>query len=141
MPRTKTPRTEIIRVPEQGLSIDAETLDRLIQRRVAEALADKEQSLLEPWFNSRKVTEEILRLQGVFHRRKFALYYEKWGCIICRKKRTRHGSLGMCQTCHIRIVQRMRRIEQDYAKAHPDEFEQQIKQMTLKVRSAEELLR
>lgn len=138
MPRSKKPRTELIRVTPQPAIPDLATLDLLIQKRVAEAQAG---ALLEPWFPSRTVASEVIRRQAVFHRRKFALYFEKWGCLICGTKKRPHQSHAMCNACNTRFVARLRQIEKDYAKAHPHEYEkQQIDNLTSRLRSAERIL-
>jgi hypothetical protein len=138
MPRSKKPRTELIRVTPQPAIPDLATLDRLIQKRVAEAQAG---ALLEPWFPSRAVATEIMKRQACFHRRKFGLYFEKHGCLVCGTKKKPHQSHSMCGTCHAKFVTRLKQIEKDYAKAHPHEYEnQQIDNLTSRVRSAERIL-
>jgi hypothetical protein len=116
-------------------------LDRLIQQKVAEALANQK-AILEPWFQtSRALAAAIRRHQSMFHKRKFALYFEKWGCLVCSTKARSHDTHAMCQRCLDKFVQRLRQLEQDYAQAHPQEYEnQQIEHLTSRVRSAERIL-
>jgi hypothetical protein len=137
MPRSKKPRAELIRVAPQ---MDLATLDALIQKRVAEAQASQG-AILEPWFQSPTVAAAIRRHQSIFHKRKFALYVEKWGCVKCGTKTRPHDSNAMCHDCLIKFVQRLRQLEKEYAKAHPQEYEnRQIENLTSRVRSAERIL-
>jgi hypothetical protein len=137
MPRSKRPRTELIRVSPQ---MDIATLDALIQKRVAEATASQG-AILEPWFQSPTVAAAIRRHQSIFHKRKFALHFEKWGCLICSTKKEAHASHGMCNRCVSRFAQRLAALEGEYAKAHPQEYaNQQIDGLTSRVRSAERIL-
>jgi hypothetical protein len=136
MPRSKKP--EIIRVSPE---MDLETLDALIQKRVAEAQANQG-AILEPWFQTSRALAAAIRRHGsIFHKRKFGFYFERWGCVICGTKEQAHESHGMCHNCLERFVQRLRQLEKEYAEAHPQEYEnQQIENLTSRVRSAERIL-
>jgi hypothetical protein len=137
MPRVKKPRAELIRVAPQ---MDLETLDALIQKRVAEAQASQG-SILEPWFQSPTVAAEIRRHQSIFHKRKFALYFERWGCLLCGTKKEPHASHAMCNRCVTRFAQRLAALEGEYAAAHPQEYQdQQTESITARARSAEQIL-
>ena len=137
MPRAKKAKAEIIRVQPQ---LDLETLDRLIQKRVAEATASQG-TILEPWFQSNTLAAEIRRHQSVFHKRKFTLYFEKWGCLVCGTKEQAHDSHGMCGKCMRKFVERLKQLERDYAKAHPAEYaDQQTESLTSRIRNAERIL-
>jgi hypothetical protein len=139
MPRTKSAKPELIRVQPQPV-MDLATLDLLIQKRVAEAQASQG-AILEPWFQSQAVGAEIRRHQSIFHKRKFALYFEKWGCLVCGTKKKDHVSHGMCHTCHLRFFYRLQALEKEYASAHPQEYEnQQIESLTARMREARRLL-
>ena len=139
MARTKKPKAEIIRVPAS--MSDPATLDLLIQKRVAEAMAN-EAVILEPWFQtSRALAAEIRRHASMFQKRKFAIYFEKWGCLVCGTKDRAHESHGMCGTCEGTFVARLKQLEKEYAKAHPQEYEaQELDKITSRVRSAERIL-
>jgi hypothetical protein len=132
MPRKKG---EVIRMAPEA------DLERLVQQKVAEALANQA-AILEPWFQtSRALAAAIRRHQSMFHKRKFALYFEKWGCSVCGSKEQTHVSHAMCQHCLGKFLARLRLLEKDYAKDHPQEYEnQQIESLTSRVRSAERIL-
>ena len=137
MPRAKKARTEIIRVAPQ---MDLETLDALIQKRVAEATASRG-AILEPWFQSPAISAEIRRHQSMFQQRKWSLFFERWGCMVCGTKKEPHDTHGMCVACFNRLTARLAVIQKEYAKAHPREVAtQNVNDLTRRVRSAEQIL-
>lgn len=138
MARSTKVKAEIIRVEPQ---MDLEALDRLIQKRVAEATAGQG-AILEPFFTTSKtLAAEIRRHASIFQKRKFSLYFEKYGCLVCDTKKRPHESHGMCRRCHERFVFRLMRLEKEYAKAHPQEYqERQTEGLTSKIRTARVLL-
>ena len=139
MPKTKRPETELLRIVPAP-QIDLAALDDLIQKRVAEAQASQG-AILEPWFQSPRVAAEMRRHQSIFHKRKFALHFEKWGCWKCGTKKRPHENHAMCQKCVTKFVSRLRQLEKDYASTHPQEYEkQQTENLTARVRSAERIL-
>jgi hypothetical protein len=138
MPRSKKVNAEIIRVQPQ---MDLEALDLLIQKRVAEATASQG-AILEPWMQTSKaLAAAIRRHESIFHKRKFALYFEKWGCLVCGTKKEAHDSHGMCPNCLSKFVHRLKQLEKEYAKAHPQEYEkQQTESLTSRIRNAARIL-
>ncbi len=110
--------------PKRATSIqNAEaTLDELVQRKVAEALAN-ESGILQPFMQTREVSNEIRKNQNVIETLKFKYYFEDWGCLICETKDAPHQSLGMCQRCYGRIASRMKRALQR-ASAERSQFEE-----------------
>jgi len=52
-----------------------------------------------------------------------------------------HESQGMCQQCLHRFIFRLRQLEKEYAKAHPQEYaDQQTESLTSRIRNAERIL-
>ncbi len=56
-------------------------LDQVVQQSLAEALAGRDQFVLEPFFRSRQEAYEIRRLQTVPERQSWAGVYEEHGCL------------------------------------------------------------
>ncbi len=102
-----------------GLSPMEAEVNRLVDIRVAEALARRDD--WQPYFQSRRVAQELRRIQSVPEQRLWSLVYERWGCTHCDTKERPHASCGMCGPCRIKIGCRreaMRR-EQSGEKEHP----------------------
>ncbi len=119
----KVGRVEVLPPEVQPVIPPAEEakLQALVQRQVAEALVQKDGMLFEPWFRARRVAEEIRRLQVVPERKKWAAYYDKWGCLRCGTNSRPHASHGMCSRCNVQIVQRLKEIMRELRgeKEHP----------------------
>ena len=147
MPRKKKPNVEIVPesqaalVPKAPAANFQAVLDQMVRDRVAEALAEGDVSLMEPDFLPREIAIEIVAQQTLFHRCKFRLYFEKWGCRTCGKKTVAHSGRGYCHHCHVLIHQRLQQIKRDWDKAHSDkEIDRQIARISSRVRSAQTFL-
>ncbi|HVA16237.1 MAG TPA: hypothetical protein VMV59_00850 [Candidatus Dormibacteraeota bacterium] len=103
-------------LPAQKQS-DAELLERLVHERVDEILASREDLLLRPFFDSKRVSSELRNLQTMGERRKWPKYFESHGCLICETRDVPHCALGMCTTCHVRVARRIRAILAEDARA------------------------
>jgi len=147
MPRINKPRVEILSPSEAVLvprptaeSIQA-AIDRMVRERVDAILAEHGAALLEPDFQSKEVSYEIQRRQTVFERRRWSLYFEKWGCRRCDRKDVGHAGGGYCDRCHSLFFGRLVRIKREFDAANPDkEIQKDIDRLTRRLRSARELL-
>ncbi len=77
---------------------------------VVKQLSPAELKLFEPWFRNRQESLKIKRTQTVPEQRKWSVYYERWGCVCCKKKQLPHRALGFCLTCYLRVSQRIKEI-------------------------------
>jgi len=110
--------TELLPPAPHTRRSDLEVLERLVVEKVQAILADREDMILQPFFNSKKVTEELRRHQTVPETRKWAFYFAKWGCLICGDKRTTHAGSGMCQQCKSRTQRRLQAILAEEMREH-----------------------
>jgi hypothetical protein len=62
---------------------------------------------LDPFLRSRQESNAIRRQQTVTERKKWALYYARYGCHRCDGKDKPHESNGLCANCHRIIVTRL----------------------------------
>jgi hypothetical protein len=88
----------------------ADMLEQLVQQKVVEILAARDEFVFEPWFRTRQVSYEIRRLQTVPERKKWSLYFERYGCLSCHKQDHSHASSGLCTPCHGRIFKQLKEI-------------------------------
>jgi len=89
---------------------DKAELERMIDTRVAEAMAARDAFVFEPFFRSRQVAYELKRLQRVPEQQKFSVSFERYGCIICETRDRMHGGHGMCVTCNAKWFRRWAQI-------------------------------
>ena len=94
-----------------GLSPMEAELNRRVDIRVAEILARRDD--FQPYFQSRRVAQELKRIQSVPEQRSWALVYEQWGCTHCKTKKRPHSSCGMCGPCKIKWVYRKKAAERE----------------------------
>lgn len=101
---TRRPRTQ------------AELLDLLVQQKVAEALADRDEFIFQPFFRTRQMAYEIRRLQSVPERKKWRVFFERHGCLSCQKQDEPHLSNGLCNACHSRTFRQLKEIVKELTK-------------------------
>ena len=61
--------------------VDEKTLNRLVQQKVAEIMAERDVIVFEPFFRSRQIAYELKRLQTVPEQRKWTVYFDRYGCL------------------------------------------------------------
>jgi hypothetical protein len=81
-------------------------LEKIVQRKVAEMMAT-DSIILQPFLQTKRVMTEIRKNQNVIEIRKFPLYLQDWGCLICGRKDNGHAGLAMCPGCYRLVVSRM----------------------------------
>lgn len=129
-------RVEIAAPHEGPRKRPEQLLKEMVEREVAELLFNREAMLFEPFFRSKKIADEIRRLQTVPEWQKWGRYFDKWGCLICeqiqryltdllarddirqavvdtiealKKSTVLHGADGMCPRCYERTSERLKR--------------------------------
>jgi ribosomal protein L40E len=71
---------------------------------------------LEPFFRSREETKLIRLLQSVAAVRKYAVVFEKHGCIRCGNRVLPHASCSMCAKCRRWFYNELKTAEKQIAK-------------------------
>ncbi len=106
---------EPVQQPRSPAEIAA-LLDQLVERKVREILAQRDAFYLEPWFRTRQLAYEIQRLQTIPERKKWGIWFQRNGCLVCRTKKKPHFGNGMCHRCRDRVFQQLKAIEKELAK-------------------------
>lgn len=97
--------------PEPSKStLDAAQVAQLVKEQVTAILANHEDLILRPFFDTHNLSAELRRMQKMPARRKWSVYFEQWGCLICKTKKSTHSGCGMCSTCYVRVAERLRTI-------------------------------
>ena len=110
----KADKVEVVEVlpPDVQLgavSIEEARIKAIAQRQVAEVLASRDD--FQPYFQSRRVAQELKKLQSVPQQRSWALVYEQWGCTHCDTKERPHAGCGMCGPCKTKWLYRKKAAE------------------------------
>ena len=100
-------RTELLPPARQAPADMATVIAKMVEQKVAEAMATEAGALFEPFMQSKEVFEEFRKHQTVIEQRKWTYYFEEWGCLVCEQKDRRHQALGMCDACFSRTRSRM----------------------------------
>jgi len=112
-PNESVPAVEVLRpgeIEQRRWRTKMETLDALVQQRVAEVFAERDEFIFEPFFRTRQVAYEIRRLQTVPEHKKWTVYFELHGCVACQKRDRPHNSNGFCNWCHARVFRQLTKI-------------------------------
>src|SRR5690349_12880370 len=62
---------------------------------------------LQPWFLDSKHAAAIRSMVPEDFVHKMRFYFEDWGCLVCRSRKRRYGSNGMCHICVCRVRKRL----------------------------------
>ena len=96
-------------------------LAKLVEQKVNEALSGiSGDSIFEPFFQPQSVANRMKGLMSVSQQQKFAVYFEKWGCLRCETKKTGHLSLGMCNRCYHLVLGRLKVCIRELDAERPD---------------------
>jgi hypothetical protein len=103
----------------QRTPVMREEIDRLVQQKVAEIMAERDAVVFEPFFRSRQVAYELKRLMTVSEQEKFSVSYERYGCIDCKTQDRPHAGNNMCHTCRSKWFRRLAQIIGEGIKGEP----------------------
>ncbi len=95
--------------PERAEQIQA-YIDEMVARQVAEIMARRDLSAVQPFFESEEISDELRRIQTAPDLHKWSTYNARFGCLICETRERRHCAVGMCQRCLSRVAGRLHRI-------------------------------
>jgi hypothetical protein len=76
--------------------------------------------------------------KSVFERKKWSLYFAKWGCLRCDTQDVTHRSNGYCERCHRLLSERIRRLRFGWNHEHPNQSAERLHASG--IRAAERLL-
>jgi len=66
-----------------------------------------------PWFVPMDVLRQLEKLLPVYYHQRFRLYFDKHGCVHCKRKNILYGCNGLCVSCLPLITARLRQIDKD----------------------------
>ena len=90
--------------------INEAELNRLVQQKVAEIMAERDAVVFEPFFRSRQIAYELKRLQTVPEQRKWTVFFDRYGCMRCETRERIHVGNGMCTQCYAQIFRTLKEI-------------------------------
>ncbi len=99
-----------------GLPTTAAEMDRLMEQKFAEMLVRRDDGIMQPYFQNRRVYQALKRLQSVPEQNAWAVHYERYRCTHCRTKKRPHRACGMCTLCYPKIYGQKRQIDKELSK-------------------------
>jgi hypothetical protein len=105
------PEVRLVALPPAEAKLQA-----LVQEQVAEILARREDLIFQPYFQSRRVAQELLKLKSIPERRAWSVRYDRKGCSHCKTKKRPHSSCGMCLPCKVLISEELKAIDRELSK-------------------------
>jgi hypothetical protein len=116
------PKIEVLPSPAEIVrwhsGVEKSELDRLVQQKVAEIMAERDAVILEPFFRSRQIAYELRRLQSVPEQDSWNLFFERHGCLYCHSKERIHAGCGMCVRCYPRVLKEKQAIIKELLAGH-----------------------
>jgi hypothetical protein len=97
-------------IVRERTGIDKTELERLVQQKVAEIMAERDAAVFEPFFRSRQIAYELKRLQTIPEQEKWSVYFDRYGCLICEGRKRIHVGNGMCTQCYARTFNTLKQI-------------------------------
>lgn len=65
-----------------------------------EIIAPDPDEIFRPFFEPRERAQAMRRGQSKAERKKYAVLFERYGCLSCHRTDRVHASLGLCEKCH-----------------------------------------
>jgi hypothetical protein len=117
----KPNRIEVLPSPQEmrRAPVQRDELEKLVQQKLAEIMADRDALVFEPFFRSRQVAYELKRLQSVPEQEKFSISYERYGCMDCKTHASPHAGNNMCHACRSKWFRRLAQIIGEGIKGEP----------------------
>lgn len=75
--------------------------------------APKPDLTLEPFFRAHEEARLIRLLQSVASVRKFAIFFDRHGCLRCHERSRPHGGHALCTKCNRWVKYEIAKIERD----------------------------
>ncbi len=84
--------------------------------------------------------KQFQRLLPALYHQRFRLYFERYGCIRCKRKQVLYGCSGLCISCLPLVDSRLRQVDKDMKKLYGDKKPVSAKRFLSGRDSARELL-
>jgi hypothetical protein len=105
------------------------------------ALACKtEEPAFLPWFLDNVTRHSLRKLMPRRYFFRLRIYFEKYGCMSCHRKKVEYHSYGTCKYCNTRIAERLKAIDLKLKRQFHEQDDQAAKIFLKRLESAKSLL-
>jgi hypothetical protein len=79
--------------------------------RVSERSGGRRLILIPPWFLSDSVKKQVEAIVPGYYHKRFRLYFDRYGCVRCSRKKVLYAGSGLCVRCIGLIGDRLKRLD------------------------------
>jgi hypothetical protein len=79
--------------------------------RVCERSGGRRLILIPPWFLPKPVKRQVEAFLPRYYHKRFRLYFDRYGCVRCSRKRVLYAGSGLCVSCIGLISDRLKRLD------------------------------
>ncbi len=100
----------------------------------------RHEELFIPWFLSSALRIRVRKMVPRYYHFRLRLYYQRYGCISCKRKDKVYGSNGLCKDCERLISDRLRYADARLKRQFEREQDGAAKIFLRRLESAKQLL-
>jgi hypothetical protein len=108
--------------------------------RVSERSGGRRIVIVPPWFLSQSVRRQVEALIPNHYFRRMSVYFEKYGCIRCKRKFVVYCGCGLCEGCMGLVGDRLKRIDRKLESERGPDPRAPLKSLLLRRETARRLL-
>lgn len=79
--------------------------------RISERKGGRRLTVFPLWFLSRALIRQVEALLPSHYHRRFRLYFDRYGCVRCNRKKVFYGANGLCVSCVGLVSDRLKRLD------------------------------
>jgi hypothetical protein len=97
-----------------------EFVKALVEQSIAELVTRRDDFRFRPFFDEKRVSQEIKRLQTVPESLAWSRVFREHGCLHCHTRNAVHGGCGCCKDCYNKIFAWKKKAVRDVGLNEPD---------------------
>ena len=82
--------------------------------------SNQEQAIFPPWFVPMNVFRQLQAMLPRYYRERLRLYFDRYGCIRCKRKDRLYRGSGLCDFCLPLIEDRLKQVDKQMKKQHAE---------------------
>lgn len=97
-----------------------EFVKALVEQHIAQLVTQRDNFRFRPFFDEKRVSQEIKRLQTIPETLAWSRVFREHGCLHCHKRHVAYASCGCCQDCYDRILAWKKKAVRDLGTNEPE---------------------
>jgi hypothetical protein len=108
--------------------------------RISERSGGRRLTVFPTWFLTEDLKRKVDSILPYYYRKRFRVYFERYGCVRCSRNKVAYGGNGLCLPCLGLVDDRLKRIDRKLQKIHKPESPVPSGSFLRRRRTARELL-